>query len=76
MVLQKKKRKKREKRSFCRIFQKMPHQQIKIKSVKANLRIRNFQDKNEVEMKKFGKMSLIFELTASKLGYMEIFMKV
>ena len=54
----------------------MPHQQIKIKSVKANLRIRNFQDKNEVEMKKFGKMSLIFELTASKLGYMEIFMKV
>ena len=74
-------------RSFCRTFQKMHcflekciktcnNQQIKIKSVKANLRIRKFQCKNEDEMKKFGKVSSIFGFCLSKLSYLEIFMKI
>ena len=29
-----------------------------------------------MKMKKFGKMSSIFELSVSKLGYMENFMKI
>ena len=41
---------------------------MKIKSVKANLQIRKLRGKNEDQMTKFGKIS--------KLGYMEIFMKV
>ena len=49
---------------------------MKIKSVKANLWIRNFRSKNEDEMKKFGKMSSVFEFCLSKLSYMEIFMKI
>ena len=52
------------------------NQEIKIKRVKANLRIRKFQCKNEDEVKKFGKMSSIFEFCLSKLSYMEIFMKI
>ena len=52
------------------------NQQIKIKSVKANLRIRKFQCKNEDEMKKFGKVSSIFGFCLSKLSYLEIFMKI
>ena len=47
------------------------NQQIKIESVKANLQIRIFQGKNEDEMKKFGKVSLIFEFSTSKLVYIE-----
>ena len=42
------------------------NQQIKIKSVKANLEIRHFRGKNEDEMKNFGKMSLICEFYTSK----------
>ena len=49
---------------------------MKIKSVKANLWIRNFRSKNEDEMKKFGKVSLIFEFSISKLGYMGVIMKI
>ena len=75
-------------RSFWRIIQKTHrffeiyiktchnNQQIKIKSVKANLRIRSFRGKNEDEMKKLGEMSSIFEFCISKLGYMEVFMKI
>ena len=75
-------------RSFCRTFQKAHrflekcikarhnNQQIKIKSVKANLRIRSFRGKNEDEMKKLGEMSSIFAFCISKLGYMEVFMKI
>ena len=29
-----------------------------------------------MNMKKFGKMSSIFEFSVSKLGYMEVFMKI
>ena len=75
-------------RSFCRTFRKTHrflkksiktchnNQQIKIKSVKANLQIREFRGKNEDEMKKFGKINLVFEFSISKLGYMAIFMKI
>ena len=52
------------------------NQQIKIKSVKANSRIRNFWGENEGETKKIGKMGLIFEFSISKLGYIDIFMKI
>ena len=34
------------------------------------------RDKIKIKVKKFGKMSLIFEFSISKLGYMEIFMKI
>ena len=75
-------------RSFCKIFQKTNrfleiyiktchnNQQIKFKSVKAKFRIRTFRGKNEDEMKKLGKMSSVFEFSISKLGYMEIFLKL
>ena len=77
-------------RRFCITFEKTHHfleksikachnnQQIKIKSGKANLRIREFWGKNEDEIggKKIGKMSSIFEFYISKLGYMEVFMKI
>ena len=52
------------------------NQQILNKRAKANLRIRRFQCKNEDEMKKFRKMSSVFEFCLSKLSYMEIFMKI
>ena len=63
---------------FFEIYIKTCHnnQQIKIKSVKANLRIRSFRGKNEDEMKKLGEMSSNFEFCISKLGYMEVFMKI
>ena len=32
--------------------------------------------KMKMKMKKFGKMNLIFEFSISKLGYMEIVMKI
>ena len=75
-------------RSFCRTFQKTHrflkksiktchnNRQIKIKSVKANLQIREFRGKNEDEMKKLGEMISIFEFSLSKLGHMETFMKI
>ena len=71
-------------RSLCRTFQKMyrflekcikichNNQQIKIKNVKANLQIRKVREKNEDEMKKFGKVSLILAFSISKLRYVVI----
>ena len=49
---------------------------MKIKSVKANLQIREFRGKNEDKMKKLGEMISIFEFSLSKLGHMETFMKI
>ena len=74
-------------RSFCRTFQKAHrflekcikarhnNQQIKIKSVKANLRIRKFRVKNEDEKEKFGKISSNFEFLHIKIRLYRIFHK-
>ena len=72
-------------RSFCRTFQKMHcflekciktcnNQQIKIKSVKANLQIRKFQCKNEDE--KIWENEFNLWILLIKLSYLEIFMKI
>ena len=57
-----------QKHCFLQIYIKTCHnnQQMKIKRMK----------KIENEIKKIGKMSSIFEFSISKLGYMEIFIKI
>ena len=72
-------------RGFCRTFQKAHrflekcikachnNQQIKIKIIKANSRIRKFRAKNEDEKKKFGKMSSNFEFLHIKIRLYRIF---